>query len=954
MREHWVLMPRPTSTLAPCDGITSSTQAPRQAHKPALARYNPTIVVIGSSISHYLIVEKLGEGGMGVVYKAEDTQLRRTVALKFLPRETLDEEEVKARLIREAQAAAALDHPNICQVFGIHEEDGETFIAMAYIDGPSLAEKIKERPLPLEEALGIAAQIGEGLHEAHEHGVVHRDIKPQNILLTTKGQVKILDFGLASLTGRSKLTKTGTTMGTPAYMAPEQLEGRNVDRRADVWALGCVMYEMLTQKSPFEADYEQAIGYGILNEDPEPVTAQRAGLSPEIDRLLSKALAKDRDERYQHADELLADLGVLQKQTGARKASSGRPTISRPAQMTGAVPATMTAGQTVTHAEALPPDAVIVQRSRQLLVERAFAVVLGIALLALAFVYFSQAPPEKPLRRFSFVPPADINNDDETASLALSPNGRHIAYTTSGSSGGLWVQDLDQDQPRQLAGTEGAYLPFWSPDSEFIAYAAGKELRKISVRGGASGLICPLPSPTFREGTWSPNGESIVFSSYVSSGGILYKTSSQGGSSEEFITASEVDQTATSVARPRFVPGAADQVLLFTVLMDSAVEMYVRNLDTGRTAALGLGDRPVYSTATGHLIYQSQRNIYDLWARPFSPETLQFTGSAFPLRQNARQPSISDDGTLAYLDGTARGAQTLVWISRTGELLEAIGQPQPDIALPAPSPDGQRVAVRSGESGNDDIWIHDLIRSTKTRLTFEDVTEAWPAWSPSGREIVYRLSGSPNRIMRRAADGTGEAVALVESEGGLFVPDWSRDGRYLVYFEVNPETQIDIRYVGLGTDGDVGEPVTFLGSPADELFPKLSPDGRFLTYSSNESGRPEIYVRSFPGGDGKRQVSVNGGQQARWRSDGRELYYVEGDTLMAVSVSTEPPFTLGQPQRLFEAPGLVFAAGGTNGGYDVSAAGQRFLTIAPVEAADAAPTTIRIVQNWYEEFRDRE
>ncbi len=301
---------------------------------------------------------------MGVVYKAEDTQLRRTVALKFLSRDTLGEDEFKARLIREAQAAAALDHPNICAVHGIHEEEGETFIAMAYIDGPSLAEKIKERPLPLDEALSIAAQIAEGLNEAHEQGVVHRDIKPQNILLTSKGQVKILDFGLALLTGFSKLTKSGTTLGTPAYMSPEQLEGKNVDRRADVWALGCVLYEMLTQKTPFEADYEQAIGYGILNEDPEPVTAQRAGLSPEIDRLLSKALAKDRDERYQHADDLLADLRVLQKQSsGARKASSGQ----RSASDFGCEP------DNAFCFDALPPDAVDVRQRTLQRVGRAMA-----------------------------------------------------------------------------------------------------------------------------------------------------------------------------------------------------------------------------------------------------------------------------------------------------------------------------------------------------------------------------------------------------------------------------------------------------------------------------------------------------------------------------------------------------------------------------------------------------
>jgi len=276
--------------------------------------------MIGRTISHYKILEKLGEGGMGVVWKAEDTQLRRIVALKFLSSETVGNEEVKARLIREAQASASLDHPNICQVFGIHEEQGQTFIAMAFIDGPALADKIKERPLPLKEALDLTIQIAEGLQEAHETGIVHRDIKPHNVMLTAKGQVKIMDFGLASLAGRSKLTKSGTTLGTPAYMAPEQLEGRDVDRRADIWALGCVLYEMLTQRTPFDAEYEQAIAYGILNEAAEPVTAQRSGLPTEIDRAIGKALAKDRAERYQHADEFVVDLKNLRRDSSRKPA----------------------------------------------------------------------------------------------------------------------------------------------------------------------------------------------------------------------------------------------------------------------------------------------------------------------------------------------------------------------------------------------------------------------------------------------------------------------------------------------------------------------------------------------------------------------------------------------------------------------------------------------------------
>jgi serine/threonine protein kinase len=279
--------------------------------------------MIGHTISHYRILEKLGEGGMGVVYKAEDTQLRRTVALKFLAQQGLSEPEIKARLVREAQAAAALDHPHICGIYGIHEEDGRTFIAMAYIDGMSLAGKIKQRPLALEEALTIAIQIGEGLQEAHEQSVIHRDVKPANIMLTRKGQVKIMDFGLAYLAGRSKLTRTGTTMGTPVYMSPEQAMGQPADRRSDIWSLGVVLYEMLAGKLPFESEYQQAIVYSILNEPPEPLTACRSGLPVEIDRIMGKALAKNPDERYQHVDDFAVDLKTLREQSKRAVAKSG-------------------------------------------------------------------------------------------------------------------------------------------------------------------------------------------------------------------------------------------------------------------------------------------------------------------------------------------------------------------------------------------------------------------------------------------------------------------------------------------------------------------------------------------------------------------------------------------------------------------------------------------------------
>ncbi len=538
---------------------------------------------IGFTVSHYKIVGKLGEGGMGVVYKAEDTQLRRTVALKFLPRETLDEGEVKARLIREAQAAASLDHPNICHVYGIHEEAGQTFIAMAYIEGPSLADKIAERPLPLEEALEIAAQIAEGLNDAHEHGVVHRDVKPQNILLTAKGQVKILDFGLAALSGRSKLTKTGTTLGTPAYMSPEQLEGKEVDRRTDLWALGCVLYEMLTQKTPFAADYEQAIGYGILNEDPEPVSAQRAGVTPEVDRLLRKALAKAPAERYQHADELLTDLRVLSKEI-EQKTPSGRMRAVTP--------------DTTPSASA--------DKTRQLL-PWALAAGIGVA-FAISLLSSggdssgsrAESSADLLVRRFSFA------TDDLNFSV-IAPDGRHIAYIAgSEGMGALWLRPLDSEVPRQLASpVDVADIPClaWSPDGSSIAFASDGELKRISLAGAAPVTVAKLPvagdSYDCVGAAWSPDGETIAFGS----GYRPYAVSAGGGEPKMLFETGGPGEPANFYS-PHFLPLAAgSQALVFDAGTPMGqTSLWVAGLGSGEQREIAPGSSAWYSDS-GHLIH---------------------------------------------------------------------------------------------------------------------------------------------------------------------------------------------------------------------------------------------------------------------------------------------------------------------------------------------------------------
>ncbi len=402
-------------------------------------------MMVGQSISHYKLVSQLGEGGMGVVYKAEDTKLNRQVALKFLAQHLLDDEEAKERFLREAQAAAALHHPNICPVHEIDEVDGKTFISMAFLKGETLEDRIAQGPLSLKDALEIARQAADGLEAAHEEGIVHRDIKPANIIVDAKGHATIMDFGLARLTEASRLTKVDTAMGTVAYMSPEQGQGMEVDSRSDLWSLGCVLYEMVSGQRPFQGQYDQALLYEICHEEPAALTGLRTGVPVELEFVVGKCLSKDRDDRYQTAKEIVVDLRTL-----AEKLKSGRSTILRTTPMTGAVPATMTAAQTVNPAEALPPDVVPVRRSRQRM-ERAVAAVLAVAFLSVTAVHFNQAPPEAPpatVTRFSFAP-------EGLSGARISPDGKYILYAAGGGSeSSLWLRSLSEESARELPGTE--------------------------------------------------------------------------------------------------------------------------------------------------------------------------------------------------------------------------------------------------------------------------------------------------------------------------------------------------------------------------------------------------------------------------------------------------------------------------------------------------------------------
>jgi Tol biopolymer transport system component/predicted Ser/Thr protein kinase len=938
--------------------------------------------VIGQTISHYKITEKLGEGGMGVVYKAEDTKLDRPVALKFLAAHLLNDEEAKARFLREAKAAAGLHHPNICPVHEIGEAEGKTFLSMAFIEGEPLEAKIERGPLPLKEVLEIGRQIAEGLEAAHEKGVVHRDIKPANVMVDAKGRATIMDFGLARLTEASRLTKTDQTMGTVAYMSPEQAQGMEVDNRSDIWALGVVLYEMVRGQRPFQGEYDQALFFEIVNQEPEPLTGVRAGVPMELEFIVGKCLAKDRDDRPSSSEEIARDLRTL-----GQKLRSGRSTVLRTGIVAGApAGSTQSPGQTESPPLAHPlvkyrviedgqetggairyvaedtelrrsvAIRVLPQASEQQIEHaqrRKQSLLLGTTalavLLALVFASFwlssTDTVAEAPLLRFAFTPESLDATTGPRA--AISPDGRHIVFVAGREENKLWVRDFDREEPRELDGTEGAESPFWSPDSQFIGFAANRELKKISPQGGPPITLCPLPDATLKGGGWSPDGDLIAFASGAPAQ--IYEVPARGGEPRLLF-----EPEAVGITSPHFLPlEAAARSMIFDFGDPVDREIAVRNLETGEQEVLGKGAYPVYSPS-GHIVFQTNRYESGLWALPFSIDTLKPTGEAFPIAENAGGPSVAMNDALVSVDLFDSGQQQLRWRDRKGMKLDVIGRSQQSIRYPALSKDGRRVAVSATESGNTDIWAYEVDRDIKRRLTFDLALDVRPVWSPSGKEIAFQsMRQGSNDIFRRPADGTGEPVLLAGSDEGERPYDWSADGKYLLYTVSTPENAGDLWYLQRKEDGSGFEPSSFLQTSFNENTPSLSPNGRFVTYCSNESGQYEVYVQPFPGGGGSLQVSIDGGWQPRWSREGKELLYVRGDTLMAVNVTTIPDLSFDSPTPLFSDRSLV-TSNSNQVKYDVSADGKKFVLVGMVESEEDRTPSIHVVQNWYEAFRDRE
>jgi serine/threonine protein kinase len=882
----------------------------------------------GTKLGPYEIIGAIGAGGMGEVYRARDTQLGRDVAIKVLPANFMNDPERLVRSQREARMLAALNHPNIATIYGLEQTSGAACLVMELVPGETLAERVKAGPIPVEEALKIAAQIAEALEAAHEKSIIHRDLKPANIKVTPEGKVKVLDFGLAkafegdgvnedmsnSPTLSRAATMQGVILGTAAYMSPEQAKGKSVTKATDIWAFGCVLYELLSGQAAFDGEDVTEILAAVVRAEPD--WSRLPGSTPQSMRLLlQRCLRKDRRQRLQDA-------------TGVRIEIEDA--LSTPASVEATTPKT---------------------NNRAILRWTVISGLAGLIVAAIAglAVWDLKPSPPAPVSRFVFsLPPGQRFADLTRPSLAVSPDGKQMVYVAgAGGAYQIYARSMDSFDAKAIPGTEGGTQPFFSPDSQWIGYFAGGKLKKVRVTGGASVTLCDALDP--RGGAWGPDN-TIVFS--PSSSGVLFAVPAEGGVPTP-LTSLDSKKGEGTHRWPEFMPGG--EAVLFNASVYNAqtatAPLVLYLLKTGeRRDLIQAGMRPQYALS-GHLLF-SQGGT--LMAAPFDPGRLHVTGAAVPVIEGvlqasstgATQYSFSDNGALVYIPGRSLAVERgkLVWVDRKGTE-QPIAAPERSFVRPRVSPDGRRLAVAIADAGFQ-IWIYDLDRETLTRLTFEGGINLDPVWTPDGKRIAFE-SGGPGNLFWQAADGSGKAERLTTNEYGQLPVSWSPDGQVLAFVELSPSTGRDIWTLRL----DDRKPQAFLQTPFSEGAPAFSPDGRWLAYGSDESGRLEIYVQPYPGPGGKWQISTDGGTEPAWNPNGRELFYRQGTKMMGVDVTTQPSFSVGKPRTLFEGQ-FAPSATPSDRNYDVSPDGQRFLMVKTLEQEQPI-SQINIVLNWFEELKQK-
>jgi Tol biopolymer transport system component len=884
----------------------------------------------GTRLGHYEVIAPLGAGGMGEVYRARDTRLGRDVAIKVMPEHLAAQPELRARFEREARTASSLNHPNICTLHDIGREGETDFIVMELVEGESLAQRLVRGALPTAEALRIAIEISDALEKAHRAGIVHRDLKPGNIMLGKTG-AKLMDFGLARATGLAPapgssalshtptatrgLTREGSIVGTFQYMAPEQLEGGEADARTDVWALGAVLYEMSTGAKAFAGSSQASLIAAILKDTPRPVSQVQPLAPPALDRLIQACLAKDPEQRVQTAHDVRLQLQWIAE--GGSQAGVPAPVAAR--------------------------------RRRNEGLAWAVAAIAGAVAIALGAWSVLRRPEPPRVLRFEIGAPAGAS---AIRWPQISPDGRLLTFLANDSAGvsAIWLRSLDAIEAHRLPGTEGAGRPFWSPDSRFLDYIAEGKLRKVPVSGGPPVVIAETPGGF--DGTWGA-GNVILYDG--AAGDSIRGVPASGGNVRIYTT---LDRKVgdSQHAWPSFLPDG-HHFLYVASVGSSTSRGVIRVGDTGsgRTITLGQTDGRVQYVPQGFLVYTLDGNLL---AQPFDAGRLATIGDPVPVGENidmgnaAGYFSASPAGMLAYSSQRQSAQSQLQWFDRTGRPLGTVGAPGGfhDIAI---SPDGTRVliSITDRQKNTDDIWVRQVSNGITSRLTFDPAEDINPIWSPDGQSIAW-ASNSVNGTFRtriRLASGAGEMDSLrtgiAYHEGPV---SWSRDGRSILVRALTPTTSWDIERVPL-PPGQKMTPV--VSTPFVDTFAEESPDGRWLAYQTNESGRNEVYVVPMSGGSGKWQVSSSGGISPHWRADGRELFYRSpGDqTIYSVPINAGASFESGTPVRLFQVPVVESNYNGWR--WQPTRDGQRFLVNTPLQGPERQSFTV--VTNWTQELKRR-
>jgi eukaryotic-like serine/threonine-protein kinase len=885
-------------------------------------------LMVGVRLGHYEIQEPLGAGGMGEVFRARDTRLNRDVALKVLPESFAADSDRIARFTREAQTLAALNHPHIAQIHGLEESSGVRALVMEFVQGEDLAHRIARGPIPLDDALAIARQIAEALEAAHEQGIIHRDLKPANIKLTPDGTVKILDFGLAkpggaggagrdhlanspTFTAAAAATQMGVILGTAAYMAPEQARGKAVDKRGDIWAFGCVLYEMLTGAQAFSGDTVTDVLASVVQREPD-WSRLPEGLPPGVRAAIQHCLVKDRAQR-------LADLST------ARFLITHSDGIAAPAAVAGG----------------RRPDA-------RLAIGLALVAAL-LAVIATLLVVRSRdaSPAVGTVARVTIpLPPGDAIVSPQLLPLAISPDGAHVVY--QGVHDGkrqLHHRALASMDATPIPGTDGGLMPFFSPDGRWIGFFDGESLKKVPLGGGALEVIGPAPSA--RGASWGADG----FIYFAPAGvGTIWRVSASGGN---LVEVTKLDATAGEISHrwPQIVP--EHDALLFTARTGPGPDeasIAWQSLKTGERRTLVRGGENGHYVRSGYVVYARSEDLLTIPFDPSAGGVSMATPMRLPERPlvssgEATPYAVSATGTLAYLSGgPSQHARRLVTVEPTGSV-QPLNLPERHYQQISISPDGRQMIVQILE-GTIGLWLYDFSRGTLAPLVTSAGSSQVPVWTPDGRRVIYRGTRTGTRnLWWKATDGSGDEERLSAKDGVVQTPgSVSPDGEWLVFEEVGGGRGYDIFAMRLSGDRT---PRPLVASSANERNPRISPDGRWLLFVSEGSGRPEIFAQPFPGPGSRTPVSSNGGIEPLWSRDGRQVFYLEGNRLMAVSVSTTPTFSAGIPRALFEARYPSSTTGTT--GYDVLPDGRfvRVQSLAPEPPLDR----ISLVLNWDEQLR---